>query len=199
MENDFVIWFDDSNTVSPEEYSKYQLNEEEERRLDARLEKVFREFGLDNEEPETPNDYRDVAKYILEQCGKITAWKLQKLCYYAQAWHYTWTGKRLMEQDFQAWIRGPVCPELYALHKGKKYVSAADFDFIGTHDLTPDEKNSIDIMLEYYGKMSGDELVSLTHSEEPWLKTRNTLPVYAKCNKVIPVESMGEYYRKHLI
>ena len=38
-------------------------------------------------------DVFDVAKYILSQKGSMSTWKLQKLCYYAQAWHYTWTEK----------------------------------------------------------------------------------------------------------
>ena len=29
----------------------------------------------------------DVTKYILHKCGKMSTWKLQKLCYYSQAWH----------------------------------------------------------------------------------------------------------------
>ena len=45
----------------------------------------------------------DVAKYILQVKGEMSAWKLQKLCYYAQAWHYTWTEKRLIKEEFEAW------------------------------------------------------------------------------------------------
>ena len=37
----------------------------------------------------------DVAAYILQQQGRMTTMKLQKLCYYAQAWHLTWTGHSL--------------------------------------------------------------------------------------------------------
>ena len=33
----------------------------------------------------------DVAKYILSKTGSITTWKLQKLCYYSQAWALAWT------------------------------------------------------------------------------------------------------------
>lgn len=51
----------------------------------------------------------DVAKYILCQCGKMSTWKLQKLCYYAQAWHLAWTGNPIFAEDFQAWSNGPVC------------------------------------------------------------------------------------------
>ena len=33
----------------------------------------------------------DVAKYILHKKKKLSTWKLQKLCYYAQAWSIAWT------------------------------------------------------------------------------------------------------------
>ena len=51
----------------------------------------------------------DVAKYILQRTGKISTWKLQKLCYYSQAWTLAWTGKPLFEEEFEAWRNGPVC------------------------------------------------------------------------------------------
>ncbi len=44
----------------------------------------------------------DVAKYILEKTGTISTWKLQKLCYYSQAWELAWTGNPLFEEDFEA-------------------------------------------------------------------------------------------------
>ena len=38
-------------------------------------------------------DVFDVAKYILTKQGMMSTWKLQKLCYYAQAWSLAWTGE----------------------------------------------------------------------------------------------------------
>ncbi|CUP62134.1 Uncharacterized phage-associated protein [Anaerostipes hadrus] len=32
----------------------------------------------------------DAAKYILERLGEMSTMKLQKLCYYAQAWSLVW-------------------------------------------------------------------------------------------------------------
>jgi uncharacterized phage-associated protein len=33
---------------------------------------------------------QDVAQFILERRGEMTAWKLQKLVYYSQAWSLVW-------------------------------------------------------------------------------------------------------------
>ena len=54
-----------------------------------------------------------VAKYILQQKGAMSSMKLQKLCYYAQAWSLVWDDAPLFDEDFQAWRNGPVCYELY--------------------------------------------------------------------------------------
>lgn len=135
----------------------------------------------------------DVAKYILEKQGEMSTWKLQKLCYYAQAWHYTWTEKRLIKEDFQAWRNGPVCTELFNAHKGKFMIGACDIQG-DVNNLTADEKDSIDVVLKDYGSMNPFELSSLTHLEEPWINARGDLPADAPSHTVIKVESMGEYY-----
>lgn len=194
----FVVWFDDSDMASPEEDAKYTLTEEQERRLTEHLEEVFSKFGLTDEPPEVPVNSSDVAKYILKKQGKMTTWKLQKLCYYAQAWHNVWTENRLIKQDFQAWTNGPVCRELFNQHQGDYVITANDIQG-NVEVLSDDQKDSIDIMLEHYGDLTPDELVELTHSEEPWIKARGDLPADTRSENVITLESMAEYYRKHLI
>lgn len=43
--------------------------------------------------------------------------KLQKLCYYTYAWFLTFYRERLFNGPFEAWIHGPVHPELYQFYK----------------------------------------------------------------------------------
>ena len=45
-------------------------------------------------------DARDVAEYFLTK-EKMSNKKLQKLCYYAQAWHYAFYDKGLFYQDIE--------------------------------------------------------------------------------------------------
>lgn len=40
----------------------------------------------------------DVAAYILEKLGPMTAMKLQKLCYYAYGYHLAWEGRPLFPE-----------------------------------------------------------------------------------------------------
>jgi uncharacterized phage-associated protein len=61
----------------------------------------------------------DVAVYILQKRGKMSAMKLQKLVYYARAWHMVWEDAHLFREDIEAWANGPVVRELYNVHRGK--------------------------------------------------------------------------------
>lgn len=59
----------------------------------------------------------DIAKHFIrfanEEGSFISNLKLQKLVYYAQAWHLAIHGTPLFEEDFEAWVHGPVIPSLY--------------------------------------------------------------------------------------
>lgn len=69
-----------------------------------------------------PVSVLDVASYMLEKQPKkqpLTAWKLQKLVYYGQAWSLVWDEQPLFKERVLAWANGPVIKELYNQHKGQ--------------------------------------------------------------------------------
>jgi uncharacterized phage-associated protein len=136
----------------------------------------------------------DVAKYILWQKGETVTMKLQKLCYYCQAWTLAWDNVPLFGEDFEAWANGPVCPELYEYHRGLFSV-----DRIGNSDfvpgsLTTGQKENIDQVLEDYWGYRPFQLSEMTHKELPWREARGNLPPGERCNKVISKETMLDYY-----
>ena len=60
----------------------------------------------------------DVAAYILEHHGPMTAMKLQKLVFtYSQAWSLVWDEQALFPERIEAWANGPVVPALYDQHR----------------------------------------------------------------------------------
>mgnify|MGYP002627313640 CR=1 FL=1 len=136
----------------------------------------------------------DVAKYILEKQGSMSTWKLQKLCYYSQAWSLAWTGNPLFNEEFQAWRNGPVCPELFHVHKGMFLVDADLLSFANSRALSADEKETVDIVLSNYGDKEPYVLRAMTHAEKPWKDMRVGLGDFDSCDKVITKTSMGEYY-----
>lgn len=135
----------------------------------------------------------DTARYILETQGNMSTMKLQKLCYYCQAWSLVWDDKPLFDEDFQAWANGPVCKELFYKTQGKFSVSADDEP--GSSDnLTDEQKDTIKTVLEYYAPHDAQWLSQLTHLEQPWNEARIGVPMGASCDNVITKESMGLYY-----
>lgn len=136
----------------------------------------------------------DVAKYILEKQGRMSTWKLQKLCYYALAWHYTWTERRLFAENFQAYRNGPICPELLAAHKGMFMIDADELKQGDSNKLDADEKESLDVVLRDYGEAEPYYLYELARSEDPWKNARGEVPKDVNSDKEITLESMGAYY-----
>lgn len=135
----------------------------------------------------------DVAKYILEKTGSISTWKLQKLCYYAQAWSIAWDDKPLFKEEFQAWANGPVCKELFNAHKGA-YTIKADMIRGNSSKLSNEQRENIDIVLQAYKDKDAYWLREQTHSEKPWKDARAGCKDGARCSNVITKESMGLYY-----
>lgn len=133
----------------------------------------------------------DVATYILVSKGSMTAMKLQKLVYYAQAWHAVWEDAPLFNETIEAWANGPVSPALYNEHRGKFLVDELKGEISNLED---HEISSIDAVVEHYGSKSSYELSELTHREDPWLQARGDAPAGARSTNVISIASMYEYY-----
>lgn len=136
---------------------------------------------------------KDVAAYILEKSGSMTAMKLQKLCYYSQAWHLVWEDKPLFEDQIEAWANGPVAPVLYRAHRGKFGLQPGEIN--GDPDsLTPGEAGSVDAVLSFYGDMSAQHLSDQTHSERPWIDAMGGNEKTGWNDKEITHAAMAEFY-----
>lgn len=134
----------------------------------------------------------DVAQYILQEHGPVTAMKLQKLIYYSQAWALVWDEKPLFNERIEAWANGPVVRELFQLHKGQFIV-----DRIGIGDaknLKKAEKETIVAVLDFYSKKTAQYLSDLTHMEAPWLAAREDIPDGENSENEITLAAMHEYY-----
>jgi uncharacterized phage-associated protein len=134
----------------------------------------------------------DVAAYILEQRGPMTAMKLQKLVYYAQAWSLVWDERPLFDEPIQAWANGPVCPVLYREHRGAFTVHSMPHG--NPKALAPDARETIDVVLQSYGDKTSQWLSDLTHSEPPWKDARRGLPDGSRSDREITLSAMAEYY-----
>ena len=134
----------------------------------------------------------DVAAYILQRCGEMPAIKLQKLVYYSQAWSLVWDDAPLFEDRIEAWANGPVIPNLYNAHRGKYIVNQVP----GGHPevLSPEQRDTVNAVLGFYGDKSSQWLSNLTHMEAPWREARTGLSHNERGQMEITLESMAEYY-----
>lgn len=136
----------------------------------------------------------DVAKYFLSQNDEnMTHKKLQKLCYYAYSWHLALRKRPLFKEGFQAWVHGPVSPTLYSEYKtyGWTPIPAET-----SPDFSEGEREILEEIYRTYGQFNGDELESLTHSEEPWIEARGNLAPYEPSQNDLDVNTIREYYSK---
>jgi uncharacterized phage-associated protein len=124
----------------------------------------------------------------------MTAMKLQKLVYYSQAWSLVWDEKPLFADRIEAWANGPVVPTLYRKHKGlftieRKWASGGD-----AAKLSPTNKETVDVVLGYYGDKTLQWLSDLTHQEDPWKNARRGLAPGERGDCEITHAAMAEYY-----
>lgn len=137
----------------------------------------------------------EVAKYIIENGEDITPKKLQKLSYYAEAWCNALLNEKLVDDThFEAWVHGPVSPELYQEYKNYGWNEINEPAQDVEYSFSNKEKEILDSVLETYGHLSGNELEAITHEEAPWLNQRKGLGETESSNNIIRFEDMKNYY-----
>lgn len=135
----------------------------------------------------------DVAAYFLKKLGPMTTMRLQKLCYYAQAWSLVWEEEPLFPERIEAWVNGPVCPDLYRVHKGKFRVYPGDIP--GDPDaFSGDKLETLEVIARDYGDKPAKWLIDLTHEEAPWRDARRGFAPDAWCDNEITHAAMAEFY-----
>lgn len=137
----------------------------------------------------------EVARYFLS-LGSMNHKKLQKLCYYAQAWYLAINGKPFMDTWFEAWVHGPVSPELYARYRDWRGLTIPQISYNGT--LHTPQKEFLNKIFYLYGDYSGNELEHLTHNELPWQNARKGYSPDEICTETISNSDMQNFYKGYL-
>lgn len=138
----------------------------------------------------------DVAKAFL-YIEPMSHKKLQKLCYYAQAWYLALYDVALFNQKFAAWIHGPVCPQLYDKYRESGWQNIDKGNEV-PEVIMRDERifSHINEIYRIYGGLSGDQLEYLTHSELPWREARAGLKEYEPSTTFINEDIIKNFYRE---
>ena len=152
-------------------------------------------------------DVNDVCDYMIQRLRSggvfLSVLKVHKLLYYIQSWHLAYEKQRMFDEEFQAWVHGPVSRKIYDRFSPEKslYSAVTDRDVREGFDiesLGPRLSRNIDAVLDLYGGFTGDQLEELTHEEDPWLEARGDLPPTARSEAVISDLTMQRYYAARL-
>ncbi|WP_298708331.1 type II toxin-antitoxin system antitoxin SocA domain-containing protein [Chitinophaga sp.] len=130
----------------------------------------------------------------------ISPMKLQKLIYYAQAWHLVMYDEPLFEDRIEAWGHGPTVPSVYKRFKDE-FREGIPFEALYNEEydcpkLSIELEDFLKDIQFRYGEHSARFLENLVCRELPWRKARRNaagaIPDYSLAE--ITRESMKAYY-----
>ena len=153
-------------------------------------------------------DSTQLAEYILAKMGPMNHLKLQKLLYYVQAYHLAYFNQALIDDEFEAWVHGPVSRKVWnEFREASRIYEDVYFEDQAYPQQVVDEteaqlsQEQLDLIadvLEEYGILSGYRLECLTHSEQPWKEARKGLAPAECSNNVIAKDAMRHFYKQML-
>lgn len=124
----------------------------------------------------------------------VTHLQVQKLLYFAQAWHMMVLGKPLFAEDMQAWPHGPVVPSVW--HEFKAYGWQPIVPGRSYEGIEEDSLNVLEQVRAVYGSFGAKKLEAMTHSERPWIEARGSRAPEERCEELISKKSILGYYKE---
>lgn len=122
--------------------------------------------------------------------------KLQKLLYYAQAWHLALYESPLFSGEIEAWVHGPVVPEVFRQYRHLRWSEIVSPAVEPEPILSPNALEHIGKIVDEFGRFSGPQLERMTHAESPWLLARAGTPPDEASAEVISPETMAVFYKQ---
>ena len=141
----------------------------------------------------------DIAAYIVNLShlkeSPVSNLKLQKLLYYSQAWYLAFFNRSLFDEEIEAWVHGPVVPDVFRTYRDFKWARISRIDNL----VIPDNfRSHLEEVWRVYGSLTAYDLERLTHSEDPWKNARSGIAPDVSSHIVITKDSMRDYYSARL-
>lgn len=135
----------------------------------------------------------EIAKWFHENNSSVQSMgfdpnaKLQKLVYYAQAMYSVVFGEPLFNEEVEGWPNGPVVRSVYHFKKKNQINNAllSNFD--------EDSLKVLQVVNSVYGRLTTDELITLTHKESPWGSREHMIS--RDHNPTIPLSEIVDFYQ----
>lgn len=153
---------------------------------------------------------------ILDKPAGVGLLKLEKLCYYAQAWYYAIHEESLIEEAFVYSENGPHARSIWngSLTDGSSALETVETEEKGQRITFRDGGNRtayretisstdyghIGRVCEWLGDYSGRKLSDLSHTEKPWCEARNVASVAKSADVGVDIVIRNEdmlYYKTH--
>jgi uncharacterized phage-associated protein len=115
----------------------------------------------------------------------------------------------LFDDEPQAWVNGPVYPTVY-----ERFKSISRYDMMSRNDFVPEgsitegidslekrlglTESQFDVLhklIAIYGSKNQDQLVFMTHCEDPWSIARGDLGPFENSDNPISFEDMYSFYK----
>ena len=93
-------------------------------------------------------------------------------------------GQKLIDEDFEGWVHGPVLPELRFFFDEE---SSDDEDVV---EISEREKYIVSNVLDQYAQYAAWTLRDMSHNEECWKKSRIGLDDSERGNVIIPIDDI---------
>lgn len=121
-----------------------------------------------------------ITKYLVEKHKILLSVKIQKILYFLFLDYLKEYNSKLFEEEFEAWVYGPVIPRLFnhIREHGFDFTEYYDYDEEVIKEIKPLDNNDlinnfIDEKIINYKKMTTEKLVEMSHNTLPWIKARN--------------------------
>lgn len=144
----------------------------------------------------------DVANYYLTK-ESMSPKKLQKLVYYAYGWTLALLNDsvhnldhRLFSNRIEAWVHGPVVPDLYHEYKTYGWQDIPQIHSFDTSVFSKDEEDILSQVWSAYGHLNANQLEMISHKESPWINARNGAAAYVSSSNAIKDEDMFVFFNE---
>lgn len=136
---------------------------------------------------------------LFKNLEEITPLMLQKLLYYVQGFFMVFYNRPMFVENCEAWIHGPVYPQVYFLFKKFRFNPIEDerFSLLAgkENNLTTEEKEVIQLVAKTFGIYGGKTLEKITHKEKPWCDARYGFTENMPSHTVIDKEEILDYFK----
>ncbi len=126
---------------------------------------------------------------------QMSAYKLQKLLYYTQAWSLSERDRPAFREEVRAWKDGPVVPAIYKRFRESYFVEST---VPGPHGLDAADQRHAEAIWLMYRELDGDQLAAMTHREQPWIDARKGYADHARSDVPIKESLMREECQRQM-